>query len=292
MNRTITHKHLKRQFDIFDEAEEIENLFLELEYSTLLLPVSLDEDNPGFPLIQFEDRVYAPVFTDIHEFNKLKIDGNFTLMPNSFDFYLNLLDNDIDGIVIDIEGERFPICKEVKDCFKPNHAFDYESNAFTLNEIKNIRNQVNNEELEEFLRDETNHWDFEGLIDILLRSDIFTVGLSIEDLSGRSHDGIIMTQDVGKLPLALTSMFSESYALIYSSQDEIKPKNNPLHPYSQLVNLPELIKKVLLDDLDGIILNENSHRITIPREFLLDYIKDFSTPDLNRYDDYAFILEG
>ena len=38
MNRTVTHKHLKRQFEIFEKTEEIKNLLMELEFSTLLLP--------------------------------------------------------------------------------------------------------------------------------------------------------------------------------------------------------------------------------------------------------------
>ena len=88
----------------------------------------------------------------------------------------------------------------------------------------------------------------------------------------------------------MLSKFSESYALIYTKESEVKPKNNLMHPYLQLVNFPEFINRILLDDLDGIIVNENSQHITIPREYLLNFLKDFEGSNLNKYDDYAFVM--
>ena len=290
MNRTITHKHLKRQFDIFNETEEIDDLFAELQFSTLLLPVDIESDTLAFPLLNFEDRKYAPVFTDVHEYNKCGQLDSFHLMPNEFDFYLNLLDEKIDGIIIDVEGERFPLTKEIKAFVSPNSTFDYDPNVFTIDEIKQMKESINNCELEEFLKDEANFWDYEKLIDLLLDAKLFKVALSKDDLSCRADDGVISLHDIGNLPSAITTKFTDSYALIYSSESEVKPKNNPMNPYLQLVNLPELINRVLLDDLDGIVLNENSQNITIPREFLLNFLKDFNHPNLDEYDDFAFVL--
>jgi hypothetical protein len=291
MNRTITHKNLKRQFDIFEQTEEIDDLFLELEFSTLLLPIDIDKDELVFPLIMFGDKNYVPVFTDVHEFKKLYSDGKYSLVPYDFNFYLDLLDEDIDGIVIDVQGERFPLTREFKEFLKPNHVFDYDPQPFTASEIRKIRENVSNVELEEFISDESNYWDFEKLMEILLMSDIFTVGLSKKDLSDEAEEGVIPVCPDETLPLAITSRYSESYALIYSSESEIRKKNSPYYPYSQIVNIPEMIRRVLLDDLDGIILNENSQSITIPRQFLLNFLHDFSCPNIDKYDSYAFILE-
>lgn len=108
MNRTVTHKHLKRQFEIFEKTEEIEYLLMELEFSTLLLPIDIENGTLTFPLLIIEDEMYAPVFTDVYEYDKLNFPENFILTPNEFDFYLNLLDENIDGIIINVEGERFP----------------------------------------------------------------------------------------------------------------------------------------------------------------------------------------
>ena len=70
MIRTITHKHLKRQFDILETADDLTPLFTELKFSTLLLPIAYENNNVSFPLLQAAGKKYAPVFTDIHEYNK------------------------------------------------------------------------------------------------------------------------------------------------------------------------------------------------------------------------------
>ena len=80
------------------------------------------------------------------------------------------------------------------------------------------------------------------------------------------------------------------YGLLYTSESEVMPKKSPLHPYMQLVNLPEFIRGILTNDMDGIILNENSQNITIPREFLLHFLRNLENPDFNSYEDYAFPL--
>lgn len=286
MTRTITHKHLKRQFDIFEENENLNNLISELQFSTLLIPVNTENNAFSFPILRAGGKRYVPVFTDIHEYNKFDFGENFIVLPNDFNFYIELLEEDIDGIIIDAEGERFPLTKEIGMFIKPSHTFDYNKHSFTKSEIKEIKDSIRNIDLEEFIKDESNHWDYENLIDLLLKSDLFKVGLSKTELD--AENGIICLEN--NLPAAISTRFSESYALIYTSENEVKPKINPMHPYLQLVNLPEFINRVLLDDLDGIILNENSHNITIPREFLLDFMRDFDCPNGNYYDDYAFVL--
>lgn len=291
MTRTITHKNLKRQLDIFEKTKEMDDLLAELQFSTLLLPMDIENGTFSFPLLETEEKMYAPVFTDIYEYNKIDFPEDFTLIPYEFDFYLTLLDEKIDGIVIDAEGERFPLIKEFQNIIKPNHIFDYDPQVFTLNEIKQMKDSVNNEELEEFLKDESNWWDYEGLMELLLKSDLFTVVLSEEDISSKAENGVISLHDGEILPTALMAKATEQYVLIYTKEDEVMFKNNPMHPYLQIVNLPELINRLLLDDLDGIILNENSQNITIPRKFLLNFMKDFKSPNVDKYDDYAFVLD-
>ena len=290
MIRTVTHKYLKRQFENFEKTEEVDDLLAELQFSTLILPISMENGSFNFPAVSFEDENYAPVFTDIYEYDKLNFSDDFIPVANDFDFYMNLLEEDVDGIVVDIEGERFPITVEFKEFIKSNYT-DSNPKILTLKEIKQIKNSINNQDLEEFLKDESNFWDFETLMNLLSKSDIFKVVLSENDLSDMADDGVISLEGIDELPSAMLSKFSESYALIYTKESEVKPKNNLMHPYLQLVNFPEFINRILLDDLDGIIVNENSQHITIPREYLLNFLKDFEGSNLNKYDDYAFVME-
>lgn len=289
MIRTVTHKHLKRQFEIFEKTEELDDLFAELQFSTLILPISMENGSFNFPILTFDDENYAPVFTDIHEYNKLNFSDDFTPIPNDFDFYMNILEESVDGIVVDVEGERFPITVEFKEFVKSN-CINQNPKSLTLNEIKQIKNSVDNLELEEFLKDESNFWDYETLINLLSKSDIFKIALSQNDLSDNAEDGVISFEGIDELPAAMSTKFNESYALIYTKESEVKVKDNSLYPYLQLVNFPEFISGILLHDLDGIIVNENSQNITIPREYLLNFLKDFKYGDMNKYDDYAFVL--
>ena len=66
MTETITRKHLKRQFEIFEEPEELDDLFNELQFSTILLPVYAEWDMVSFPFLAFEDEKLNPVFKDIN----------------------------------------------------------------------------------------------------------------------------------------------------------------------------------------------------------------------------------
>lgn len=286
--KTVTHKYLKRQFEIFDETDDFTNLFAELQFSTLLLP-QVSEGN-AFPVFHVEDKRYAPVFTDVYEYENMGFDDLFTLTPHEFDFYINLLDGDIDGIIINPEGENFPLFKEMK-MFISTINRNQDKNKLTMAEIKKIRESINNTELNEFLNDESNHWDYESLLNILNNSVLISVVLSRDDLSNDADGGVISLENTGNLPSALTSNFTENYALLYIGESEVIPKNSPMHPYLQLVNLPDFIESVLLNDLDGIVLNENSQNIHIPRKYLIDFINNLQTANQYSYDDYAFVLE-
>lgn len=290
MNETITHKHLKRQFDNFENADDLKYLFAELQFSTLLLPVESGSDKLAFPIIQFDDKRIVPVFTDVHEFNKCGFDDNLTLTSYDFDFYCGILDEDIDGIIIDIAGEAFPLTSEIIEFIRPHTIKDIEARNLTLDEIRSLKDNIDNSELEDFLADESNRWNFEQLLNLLQKSHLFEVILSFDDLSDKSDDGIISLHDVGRLPSAMTAKGTERYALLYTSQREVIPKANPMHPYLQVANLSDLVRNVLRQDLDGIVLNENTQDIVIPRQFLLDHLTDFQNVD--RYDDYAFPLNS
>lgn len=288
---TITHKHLKKQLDIFEQTGKMDEFLLELKYSTLLLPVNTDDNILSFPFLVFEDKKYVPVFTDIHEFEKANMDENLTLMDNEFHFYQDLLYRDVDGIMLNMGSDRFPISREFSSLIEPNYVFEIDPQVFTVKEIKKIKDSIDNAKLEEFINNPENRYDFEKLIDEIIYADLLTVLISPVDLTKNSEEGVLFL--LPPTPLAIGGEGPERYVLIYTSEDEIHiPDNVDAYPYTQLVNLPELINSVLLDDLDGIIINRDSANITIPRGFLLNYMKDFRSPRHDRFDNYAFVIGG
>ena len=157
--------------------------------------------------------------------------------------------------------------------------------------MKRIKDSIDNHELDEFLKDPANYWDFEGLMEVLLKSDLYSVVASKEDLSSKEENGIIPLQGIPNLPKAYTGENGFAYTTIFSSANEIDfNENGETFPYLQMVNLPELVNSVLEDGFDVIILNKHSQKITIPRQFLLYFMKDFNCPVLCKYGDYAFVI--
>ena len=124
MIRTVTHKYLKRQFENFEKTEEVDELLAELQFSTLILPISMENGSFNFPAVSFEDENYAPVFTDIYEYDKLNFSDDFIPVANDFDFYMNLLEEDVDGIVLRVVIEQLVFRGSVdfvSDRLHPNH---------------------------------------------------------------------------------------------------------------------------------------------------------------------------
>ena len=69
--------------------------------------------------------------------------------------------------------------------------------------------------------------------------------------------------------------------------------SSDVYKYSQIVNFPLLVEELLNLDFDGFILNIDEENITIPRQYLRDFMKHFKIPLLDDYSMYAFpVPEG
>lgn len=284
MQTTVTNEHLRKEFDDFEKTEELGNLLEELMYSTLIAPV--DDVHEGFAMIEMADNSYIPLFTDVHEYQKVKFDGNIHPKAFEFNFYLEILQKgDIEGFVVNVESERFPITKEFLEFMDTNYMFDLDYLPFTYKEIRNVYDSINNVELEEFLKNSDNHWDFDSLMDILLKSDLLTVVASKSSFDEFQNNGVISRMDMGELSNCRSS---DGCALIFSSRQKINCSSGNIKIYAQLVNLPLFIDDVLKSDLAGIRIDEN---IVISRDFLINFMKDFNCPNLDGCDSYVFILE-
>ena len=283
MQTTVTNEHLRKEFDDFEKTEELGNLLEELKYSTLIAPV--DGVYEGFAMIEMAGNTYIPLFTDVHEYQKVKFDGNIRPKSFEFNFYLEILQKgDIEGFVVNVESERFPITKEFLEFMDTNYMFDLDFQPFTFKEIRNVYDSINNVELEEFLKNKDNHWDLDSLMDILLKSDLLTVVASKSSFDEFQNNGVISRMDMGELSNCRSR---DGCAMIFSSRQKINCSSENNKIYAQLVNLPLFIDDVLKSDLAGIRIDEN---IVISRDFLINFMKDFNCPNLDGCDSYVFIL--
>ena len=282
MPTAVTNEYLRKEFNNFELNEDLGNLIEELKYSTLIVPI--DIENEGCVMVSMNDEEYIPIFTDIHEYQKVNF--NESVHPEVFDFnfFLEILKMGELGFIVNIESERFPITQEFLDFMDSDYMFDLDYQPFTAKEIKMIHDSIDNHELDEFLEDKSNIWDFDSLMEMLLKSDLLTVVASMKSLDDLQEDGVISIIDSDKIAYCRTN---DKCALIFSSKDKIKPPHRNIHFYTQLVNLPLFIDFILKKDLVGIKLNDE---IVISRDFLLEFMKDFSTPNVDRYDDYLFTI--
>lgn len=96
MPTAVTNEYLRKEFNNFELNEDLGNLIEELKYSTLIVPI--DNENEGCIMVSMNDEEYIPIFTDIHEYQKVNF--NESVHPKAFDFnfYLEILKMDELGL--------------------------------------------------------------------------------------------------------------------------------------------------------------------------------------------------
>ena len=283
MPTAVTNEHLRKEFDNFENNGDLGNLFEELQYSTLIVP--MDSTEEGCAMIEMDKRLYIPLFTDIHEYQKVSFGHDIRPKAFEFNFYLEVLQRgEIEGFIINVESERFPVTKDFLDFMDTDYRFDLDYHPFTQKEIQELYDSIDNTELKDFLNDDESRWDFDRLMDLLLKSDIFSAIVSDDDLDTLEKNGVISLNNAEKRTYFRTG---DNYAVLFSSGDKINICLKNYHVYSILVNLGLFIDFVLKGDLEGIIVDED---VVISRDFLMGFMKGFSSPSLDKYDDYAFLI--
>lgn len=293
----VTNNHFKtliNQIDNFysNNTNPPEDLFinfiLELNVSNLLIPVEYDGGNITFPhIVTDEGENLLPLFTDDSEM--LKYTSDFRPLENDISYYIGLV-NDLgfNGIIINCESNRFCIDSdllnhlEVADEISHDHGFD----EFKL---KEIAESTSNYPLLNFIRNKNNYNNFDELVDIVKRSVLLAV-VMVDDDANRQE--IIQRDDAGGFVLLTSRVGSERYALLFTGRDAIKEiLDKPDSCYYQIVNLFEVIRFILMSDMDGIIINKDLEEYYIPRNILLNiFDSDIINDDFSRASDYAFML--
>lgn len=283
MTLTITHKYLRNLLDNLNE-DNYDDFLVELQYSTLIVPVT---DWNEVPVIEEK---YLPLFTDLNEFDRFSSDGEYHPVDHDFNYYLELLiRNEAPGFVINPDSENFRFSDEILERIEPNYIFDQEYDVFTTNEIRKLKNSIKNDDLNDFLKDPSNRWDLDTLIEKVNHSLLLTLLISDEDYSYKAEGGVISPLE--PIPKCIFEVGGKNYLLLFSRELTINSISDEVFMYSQLVNFPLLVESVLNHDLDGFILNVDEENITIPREKLRDFMKGFSMPLLSDFSMYSFTVE-
>ncbi|PWB88352.1 hypothetical protein MBBTH_00830 [Methanobrevibacter thaueri] len=285
------HKHLRVVIeDIYANGNRLnENLALKLvnefRYSNLYIAAKKENDTLNFITYEYNDMKLTALFTDHDEFRKFHHEDDIQLLQNSFELYQNILKTtDFDGYILNPASEKYLFTKEfiltITNIPKTNF---YTTDAYSAGELLDIYRNVDNRYLEEYISNPKNVGDYEMLFERLANSTILT--LMVSDME--FDNDIIDLREIGPVAGMYTDKVGGIYVTIFSSTDRIRHVNTSKFKYAQLVNLAMLVNYVLVEDLDGIVLNPDSDNVLIPRSVLLRYSLGFE-----RYANDARLCEA
>ncbi|MBR3139984.1 MAG: SseB family protein [Methanobrevibacter sp.] len=257
----------------------------EFRYSNLYIAARKENDTLNFITYEYNDLKLTALFTDHDEFRKFHHEEDIQLLQNSFELYQNILKTtDFDGYILNPASERYLFTKEfiltITNIPKTNF---YTTDAYSAGELLDIYRNVDNRYLEEYISNPKNVGDYEMLFERLANSTILT--LMVSDME--FDNDIIDLREIGPVAGMYTDKVGGIYVTIFSSTDRIRHVNTSKFKYAQLVNLAMLVNYVLVEDLDGIVLNPESDNVLIPRSVLLRYSLGFE-----RYANDARLCEA
>ena len=277
------HKHLRTVIeDIHANDDKLTEdllfkLINEFKYSNLLIPAKKENSTLNFIIYEDDDAKITPLFTDRDEFRKFYSDDDIQVLENTFELYQNVIKTtEIEGYILNPASEKYLFSSEfilsITNLPKTNF---YSSNPYTESELKDIRNNIDNGNLEDFITSPSNVGYFEGLFEKLSSSTLLALMLSNQDLTPYAEDGIISMQSTGPLARMHVDRIGGEYATLFTSEEKMGHVRTDLYRYSQIVNLATLVNFVLSEDMDGIVINPDSDNVLIPRSELLKYSLGF-----------------
>ena len=277
------HKHLRTVIeDIHANDDKLTEdllfkLINEFKYSNLLIPAKKEKGTLNFIIYEDDDAKITPLFTDRDEFRKFYSDDDIQVLENTFELYQNVIKTtEIEGYILNPASEKYLFSSEfilsINNLPKTNF---YSSNPYTESELKDIRNNIDNGDLEDFITSPSNVGYFEGLFERLSSSTLLALMLSNRDLTPYAEDGIISMQSTGPLARMHVDRIGGEYATLFTSEEKMGHVKTDLYRYSQIVNLATLVNFVLTEDMDGIVINPDSDNVLIPRSELLKYSLGF-----------------
>lgn len=273
----VNHDNLRRHLAEFekkgeDVSDETLNMLLgELQHSCLIIAGDVSTTHQ-MAMFDHDGKRYGFLFTDMDEFRKFDPNSECPSEACDFEVYKTMVESgDADGFVLNPMSEGFIIIREIFKSIShlPQHDYPPEG-SYTSFELRDLRDSMDNRELEDFLNDSSNIGRYEELFARISGSTLLTLMVSREDLTEFAEDGIINMENKPMGFLYLDNMGGK-YATVYTSEEKISSVMTDLNKYSQIVNFSQLTNYALNDGLDGIIINPNCENVMISREVLLEY---------------------
>ena len=290
----VTNSHLKTAMDqasnfIVNGTPLPEDLAFvlveELKVSNLIIPANISDEGISFPQVEGKDnRHLLPLFSDNDEFSKMY--GNeYEPLPNELAYYVNIInDLDFDGIIINIASDELFVDRHLLNRITPFSRNN--SGKYDALKLREIGQNVSNDSLVEIIK----NGEFDGnLIETLGKS----VLLNVISSGHECEDGILYRHEAYDFKFTTVKEGLSEYGAIFTSVDAIRQSSYDQDSYFfQITNYYEVFRYVLMNDLDGVIINPGLDDFYIERHVLMMIYEDerLENPDLANSIDYAFKL--
>lgn len=273
-----------------------ELFFQELELSKMLIPSILKDNMITFDHLESDDGLeILPLYTDEDEYH-----GDKDLLANLFSYYADIVrDCQFKGIVINPDSDEFfignRIVKNFEEDFSDIEAVD---DAYGPVELKQAADNLENRDLTDFIRDDSNFNNFDGLLKILEGKVLINVVSSRRDLSEFAREGILTTLEVGGFDLSVKRTGKEKFGILFTNLEAIRltcDTNAGVNYYYQITALEKILFFIITNDLDGLVINPYLDDYFVPRNVLLDMY--FNHPEIvknSKFIDgmfFSFVLD-
>lgn len=285
-----------------EDSKIVTDFIFELKMSNLYVPGMDSEDGLIFETLLLDDGnlAYLPLFSSEKEFYKCYgKDSEYEPIENEFEIYAAIAEEEnVSGIIIDIESLCFEVPPEIIEIAKEDFSISYDDiPTRSLEEITQAYESDVNGDLLNFIEDDENDEDFEGIMVELSYSSPLNLVVSEEPLDEFAENGVIRASDVGGFSLCTMQDEQSSFAILFTDKDAILkaiPEDDGLHYYGQLTRVSELFEYVLRNDMDGVVINPNGSEFFIPRSEILSQASGIELiaedASFRNCLEYAFIL--
>jgi len=264
MKNNYLIKNLDNLMDITDQMRRYQNKFMgELIHSSLL--IAHDEEMKPI-LFTIDGKDYALIFSSNDEFTKAFPNSSGSAVEFSLTTLVEILkDFSLDGFILNVSTQCFYMTRELLKALNdlPSNLFS-SNKTYTSEELKVLKNSINNHILEDFIKTQG---DYKEFFNLMPSTVLFALIESDNDMDILESNGIIET--IG-LEDKYTYHIHNNHVALFTREENAKRIETSKFRYLSLVNFATLVHYTIKNELSGIVINPDDEAYVVPVEVLIE----------------------
>ena len=261
-NRYLT-ENLDALIELRDMMREAHGKFIsELIHSSFFLAVDFDM-NPLRLSIDGDD--YAFIFSTPDEFDKVYPNEDVPAMEVELSALIDILEPyRLDGLILNVSSQNFCMTKTFLEGLNdlPSCVI-CSSNAYSSQELKVLKDSLDNHDFENFIRTCDNHMEF---FEMMSSRVLFAAVESDKDMDILEQGGIV---DTFGLDHKYDYYSQNGHVSLFTSEDKVKNIKTSKFKYLALVNFATFVHYAIMNEFEGIAVNPDDENYTVPIDVLI-----------------------